>query len=152
MKCAVETGSARLSSEGISSRLPGSLPGCVGTGDLSVHSGGPPQVPTVPLGVWEAKRKALCRIAASRCPGRTESGLQHSPCQGTYLPRRFSTALKWAYQTIPGPTSRPGALGVSGHRLEIPILRLGLSPALGGQLFAIHPRDNRTVDVREVGG
>lgn len=55
VKCAVETGSARLTSEGISSRLPGSLLGCVGTGYLSVHSRDSPKSPTVPLGVWEAK-------------------------------------------------------------------------------------------------
>lgn len=77
-------------------------------------------------------------------PGRsTEPGPLHSPYPKTYLPRRFSTALKRAYQTISGPTGWPGALGVRGHWLEITILRFGLPPALGRHFLAIHPRGSR---------
>lgn len=34
--------------------------------------------------------------------------------------------------------------------MEIPILWLGLLPALGGQLLAIHPTDKKAVDMRKM--
>lgn len=76
MKCVVETGSVRLSSEGISSRLPGSLLGCVGTGDLSAHSSASPGPP----------QQAQCRLTASGCLGRLEQALSAGPDQELTFP------------------------------------------------------------------
>lgn len=175
VKCEVGTGSARLSSEGISSCLPGSLLAYVDTEDRVSFP--PSQAPatTVPRGtgiwVWghgnrhtgpysmsdcwlsgsysplpsapyRPQRHPVAFVSWGRGTLQKAKPLYQPPAPGTYLSRRFSTALKWAHQAIPGPAGWPGTLGVRGPWLEIPILRLGLPPALWWQLFTIHPRDD----------